>query len=201
MASILTLEDQIYNELALKADSEVVRETEFNPFGQVERKKAQEISIATDIPVDEVEAQREAQDNKAEIIAKTQGDNFDYSLTIDSAYDDGLSAQEVAEIIQERHAKGEDMTLSDYVLLQNLMLSDNGVNSYAARTLTNMETFNKLIQQEIESTDRSLSSDILTFLDVNVLRELTLGAFENVTFRSNREGTEIREAFNSMKPD
>lgn len=201
MASILTLEDQIYNELALKADSQVVRETEFNPFGQVERKKAQEISIATDIPVDEVEAQREAQDNKAETIAKTQGDNFDYSLTIDSAYQDGLSAQEVAEIIQERHTKGEDMTLSDYVLMQNLMLSDNGVNAYAARTLTNMETFNRLIQTEIESMDRSGLSDVLSFLDVNVLRELTLGAFENVTFRSNREGTEIREAFNSMKPD
>ena len=92
------------------------------------------------------------------------------------------------------------MSLSEYFLIQNLMLSDNGVNSYAARTLTNMEVWNRLLQKELEANDQSGISKILSFLDVNVLRELTIGAFENVTFRSNREGKDIRQAFNSLKP-
>ena len=199
MATLLTLEDDIANELALSANSEVDRET-FNPFSQVERVKAQEISIATDIPLDQVEAERQAGDASAETAAKTNALNFDYALTIDQAYNDGLSAQEVAEIIEERKAKGDDMTLSEYFLIQNLMLSDNGVNSYAARTLTNMEIWNRLLQKELEANDQSGMSKVMSFLDVNVLRELTIGAFENVTFRSNREGKDIREAFNNLKP-
>ena len=199
MATLLTLEDDIANELALSANSEVDRET-FNPFSQVERVKAQEISIATDIPLDQVEAERQAGDPSAETAAKTNALNFDYALVIDQAYNDGLSAEEVAGIIEERKAKGDDMTLSEYFLIQNLMLSDNGVNSYAARTLTNMEVWNRLLQKELESNDQSGMSKVMSFLDVNVLRELTIGAFENVTFRSNREGKDIREAFNSLKP-
>ena len=199
MTTLLTLEDDIVNELALSANSEVDRET-FNPFSQVERVKAQEISIATDIPLDQVEAERQAGDPSAETAAKTNALNFDYALVIDQAYNDGLSTEEVAGIIEERKAKGDDMTLSEYFLIQNLMLSDNGVNSYAARTLTNMEVWNRLLQKELESNDQSGMSKVMSFLDVNVLRELTIGAFENVTFRSNREGKDIREAFNSLKP-
>jgi hypothetical protein len=201
MATLLTLEDQIFNELALEAQLDTQPEQEtFNPYSQVERTKAQEISIATDIPVDQVEAERAVGDVSAETAAKTNAVNFDYALTIDQAYNDGLSAEDVALIIEERKAKGDDMTLSEYFLIQNLMLSDNGVNAYAARTMTNMEIWNRLLQKELEANDTSNISKVLTFFDVNVLRELTIGAFENVTFRSNREGRDIREAFNSLKP-
>ena len=199
MANLLTLEDQIFNELAITADSE--KEVEiFNPYSEVERVKAQELSVSTNIPVDQIEAERTAGDNSAEVAARTNGINFDYALTIDKAYNDGLPVQDIADIIEERKAKGEDMALTEYVLLQNLMLSDNDVNAYAARTMTNMEVWNRMLQKEIENNDTSGVSKVLTFLDVNVLRELTIGAFENVTFRSNREGKEIREAFNSLKP-
>ena len=200
MATLLTLEDQIFNELALDADSEIKREETFNPYSQVERVKAQELSIATDIPVDQIESERTSGDASAEVAAKTEALNFDYALTIDQAYNDGLSADEVANIIEERKAKGDDMTLSEYMLIQNLMLSDNGINAYAARTMTNMEVWNRLLQTELEANDSSGISKVLSFFDVNVLRELTIGAFENVTFRSNREGKEIRESFNSLKP-
>ena len=199
MATLLTLEDQIFNELALSADSEKEVET-FNPYSQVERVKAQELSVSTNIPVDQIEAERTAGDNSAEVAARTNGVNFDYALTIDQAYNDGLPVEDVAEIIEQRKAKGDDMSLSEYMLIQNLMLSDNGVNAYAARTMTNMEVWNRLLQKEIEKNDTSGVSKVLTFLDVNVLRELTIGAFENVTFRSNREGKDIREAFNSLQP-
>lgn len=199
MTTLLTLDDEIFNELALSANTEVEREP-YNPFSQIERVKAQEISIATNVPVDQVEAERTSGDPVSETAAKTNAVNFDYALAIDQAYNDGLSPEDIAEIIQERKAKGDDMTLSEYFLVQNLMLSDNGVNGYAARTLTNMEVWNRLLQKELEANDQSGISKILSFLDVNVLRELTIGAFENVTFRSNREGRDIREAFNTLKP-
>ena len=202
MSTLLTLEDQIFNELALEQQAEEQSDIKpFNRFSQVERKKAQEISVATEIPVDQVEAERAAGDPVSETAAKTNGVNFDYALTIDQAYSDGVSAEDLAEIITERKAKGDDMTLSEYMLIQNLMLSDNGVNAYAARTMTNMEIWNNLMQEALEENDQSGVSKVLSFLDVNVLREITIGAFENVTFRSNREGEEIREAFNSLKPD
>ena len=205
MSPLLTLEDDIANEEVLSDSAQAQnliaeKDTIFNPFSQVERVKAQEISIATNIPVDEVEAQRATGDQSAETSAKIKAINFDYALAIDQAYDDGLSPNDIAEIIEERKAKGEDMSLSEYFLIQNLMLSDNGVNNYAARTLTNMEVWNRLLQKELEANDQSGISKILSFLDVNVLRELTIGAFENVTFRSNREGKDIRQAFNSLKP-
>ena len=199
MTTLLTLDDEIFNELALSANTEVEREP-YNPFSQIERVKAQEISIATNVPVDQVEAERNSGDPASETAAKTNAVNFDYALAIDQAYNDGLSPEDIAEIIQERKEKGDDMTLSEYFLVQNLMLSDNGVNGYAARTLTNMEVWNRLLQKELEANDQSGISKILSFLDVNVLRELTIGAFENVTFRSNREGRDIREAFNTLKP-
>ena len=200
MTTLLTLEDQIFNELALSADSEIKREETFNPYSQVERVKAQEIAVATGNPVDQIEAERTSGDPSSEVAAQTEAVNFDYALAIDQAYQDGLSAEEIAGIIEERKAKGDDMTLSEYMLLQNLMLSDNGVNAYAARTMTNMEVWNRLLQKELEANDSSGISKVLSFFDVNVLRELTIGAFENVTFRSNREGRDIREAFNSLKP-
>ena len=202
MTTLLTLEDEIFNQLALQQDLDGAEEPSvYNPLSDVERKKSQGIALATDLPVDQVEAERAVGDNTAETAARTQGLNFDYALTINKAIEDGLEPEEVAEIIEQRTAKGEDMTLGEYMLMQNLMLGDNGVNAYAARTMTNMETWNDLMQQAFEDNDQSGFSKVVTFLDVNILRELTIGAFENVTFRSNREGTEIREAFNTLKPD
>lgn len=197
----LTLEDKIFNEQVLSEQLKEVEELEqYNPDSQVESIKAQELSIATGAAEDEIRADRLAGDDNFTAVAKTQGLNFDYALAIDQAYEDGLSPEAIAEVIQERKEKGDDMSLGEYMLIQNLMLSDNDVNPYAARTLTNMETWNRLLQKELEANDQSGISKVLSFLDVNVLRELTIGAFENVTFRSNREGNDIREAFNMMEP-
>ncbi len=81
------------------------------------------------------------------------------------------------------------------------MLADNDVSPAASRTLTNMTLWNNMLQRELEKNDQSGISKVLSFLDVNVLRELTIGAFENVTFRSNREGQDIRRAFNSLNAE
>lgn len=202
MVSLLTLDDQIFNEQVLM-ESLVGPQINkpYNPNSQVERTKAQEISIATDLPVDQIEAEREVGDDSSEVIAKNESLNFDYALAINQAYQDGLPPETIAAIIEERKEKGEDMSLSEYMLVQHLMLSDGDINPYAARTLTNMETWNRLMQQAIEENDQSGIGKVLSFFDVNVLREITIGAFENVTLRSNREGETIRAAFNQMKPE
>jgi hypothetical protein len=191
----------VHNEEALKQKAlQAPMEKPFNPYSEVERNKAQEISITTGTPVDQVEAEREEGLQEAEAQAKAYGLNTDYAEDINKAYNEGLSAQEVANIIVEKTEKGKDMAISQYLLLQNLMLGDNDINPYASRTLTNMNIWNDLLTKELEENDQSGVSKVLSFLDVNVLRELTIGAFENVTFRSNREGTDIREAFNNLSP-
>jgi len=204
MATLLSLDQKVFNEEVFNKKLLDFSEQEEKPFNRksiVERQKAQEIAITTNIPVDQIEAERATGDNSSESAAKVEGLNVDYALAIDQGYSDGMSAEQLASIIEQRTEKGENMTMPEYLLLQNLMLSDNDVNPYATRTLTNMNIWNNLIQKELEANDQTGFGKVMTFLDVNVLREITIGAFENVTFRSNREGKEIRKAFNDLTTD
>ena len=204
MATLLSLDQKVFNEEVFNKKLLDFSEQEEKPFNRksiVERQKAQEIAITTNIPVDQIEAERATGDNSSESAAKVEGLNVDYALAIDQGYSDGMSAEQLASIIEQRTEKGENMTMPEYLLLQNLMLSDNDVNPYATRTLTNMNIWNNLIQKELETNDQTGFGKVMTFLDVNVLREITIGAFENVTFRSNREGKEIRKAFNDLTTD
>jgi hypothetical protein len=204
MATLLSLDQKVFNEEVFNKKLLDFSEQEEKPFNRksiVERQKAQEIAITTNIPVDQIEAERATGDNSSESAAKVEGLNVDYALVIDQGYRDGMTAEQLASIIEQRKEKGENMTMPEYLLLQNLMLSDNDVNPYATRTLTNMNIWNNLIQKELEANDQTGFGKVMTFLDVNVLREITIGAFENVTFRSNREGKEIRKAFNDLTPD
>jgi len=201
MTQFPTLEDKLFNQQTLAQQLEDTPYPKpYNPNSEVEEIKTQELAIATGAPQDEIRADRQAGADNFTAAARTQGVNFDYALTIDEAYRDGKSPEEIAQLIQERKEKGNDMSLSEYLLIQNLMLSDNDTNPYAARTMTNMDIWNRLMKEAIEENDQSGWSKTLSFLDVNVLREITIGAFENVTFRSNREGKAIREAFNTLSP-
>ena len=196
-----TLESKLFNSKVLYQElDEAVYEEQYNPTSEVEQTKVQELSIATGAPLNDVQSDRAIGGRNFEAVAKTDSTNFDYQTTVDQGYEEGLSPEKLAEVIEERKAKGDDMTLRDYMLLQNLMLADTGINPYATRTMTNMETWNRLMQKALEENDQSGFSKTMTFLDVNILREITIGAFENITFRSNREGKDIREAFNGLTP-
>ena len=202
MVNPLTLEDQLFNESFLVDEVDPTAEVEVrDPTSQAEQDRAQEISIGSGTPLDQVQAEIMAGDASSETAAKLKSSNFDYTAAIDEAFNEGTSVEDVAELIKERSLKGEDMSLSEYALIQNLMVNANSLNSYAARTMSNMDIWDKLVSKEIETNNQGALSKIATFLDVNVLREVTLGAFENVTFRSNREGEEIRQAFNTLSPD
>ena len=201
MASPLTLEERISNAITLAEEAEAQPEQPpFNPASQVELTHSQELAIANNEAFDTIHAERSIGDSRANTEAKINSTDYSETAVIEQGYADKLTPVEVAEAIAERRAKNEDMSISEYLLMQNLMLNDNQVTSYAARTLTNMDIWNRMVQKEFEANDQTGWSKLVTFLDVNVLRELTIGAVENVTFRSNREGEEIRQAFNSMKP-
>ena len=201
MADFTTLEDSIFSSQILSEQLENQEEPEvFNPFSEVESITAQELSIATETDEGEVRISRANANFDHTGVAKQNALGFDYEASIDKAYADGVKPEAIAEIIENRKLKGEDMTLSEYMLIQNLMLGDNDINPYAARTLTNMETWNRLLQKELEANTQGNLSKAVSFLDVNILREITIGAFENVTFRSNREGSDIREAFTNQTP-
>ena len=201
MADFTTLEDSIFSSQILSEQLDNQEEPEvFNPFSEVESITAQELSIATETDEGEVRISRANANFDHTGVAKQNALGFDYNASIDKAYADGVKPEAIAEIIENRKLKGEDMTLSEYMLIQNLMLGDNDINPYAARTLTNMETWNRLLQKELEANTQDNLSKTITFFDVNILREITIGAFENVTFRSNREGSDIREAFTNQTP-
>ena len=201
MADFTTLEDSIFSSQILSEQLDNQEEPEvFNPFSEVESITAQELSIATETDEGEVRISRANANFDHTGVAKQNALGFDYNASIDKAYADGVKPEAIAEIIENRKLKGEDMTLSEYMLIQNLMLGDNDINPYAARTLTNMETWNRLLQKELEANTQGNLSKTITFFDVNILREITIGAFENVTFRSNREGSDIREAFTNQTP-
>ena len=66
-------------------DTEAELEKPYNPTSQVNIDKAQEVSIATDIPVDQVEAEVAMGDNTAEVVALQQGVNFNYAAAIEKS--------------------------------------------------------------------------------------------------------------------
>lgn len=203
MAALLTLEDLVVNEEVLSAevDAEAEEDKGINPMSQVESIKAQELALALDKSETEIRALRASGDDIHTSAAKLKTEDYSYENILDQAYLDEKTVEETAEIINNRNDKGQDMALSEYMLMQSLTLNDNDINPHAHRTLTNMETFNRLMQKEFEANDQSGFSKVLSFLDVNVLREITIGAIENLTLRSNREGVDIREAFVGLKPD
>ena len=125
MVSLLSLDQKVFNEEVFNKkllDFSEEKEKPFNRKSIVERQKAQEISITTNIPVDQIEAERATGDNSSESVAKVEGLNVDYALAIDQGYKDGMTAEQLASIIEQRKEKGENMTMPEYLLLQNLIV-------------------------------------------------------------------------------
>ena len=113
MVSLLSLDQKVFNEEIFEKQTLDFLEEEkpFNRQSLVERQKAQEIAITTNIPVDQIESERAVGNNSSEAIAKVEGLNVDYALAIDQGYRDGMTAEELASIIEQRSEKGEQMTM------------------------------------------------------------------------------------------
>ena len=101
MSTLLTLEDKVFNELALVDDNyDMEEEKSFNPLRTVDKNKAEEISIVTEIPSDQVSAELTQGINDSEVAALQKGVNFNYAAAIEQAFEDGLSASEMADLIK-----------------------------------------------------------------------------------------------------
>jgi hypothetical protein len=198
----ITLDELVSNQEVLEKEyKEEEYQRPLNPFSEVETIKAQELGYILDTDETEIRLSRSQGDFLHTTSAKLKQENYNYENLVEKAYEDDKSAEETAQIVQERVEKDRDIPMSEYMLMQTLMLNDSDVTPFASRALTNMETFNRLMQEEFEANDQSGFSKFLHFLDVNLLRELTIGLPENLTYRTNREGTDIREAFINLTPN
>ncbi len=198
----LTLDEFVSNQDVLEKEyQEEEYQRPLNPFSEVETIKAQELGYILDTDETEIRVARSQGDFVHTTSAKLKENNYDYENVVEKALEDDKSVEEAAEIVEERMEKDRDIPMSEYMLSQMLMLNDSDVTPFASRALTNMETFNRLMQEEFEANDQSGFSKFLHFLDVNILRELTVGIAEGLTYRSNREGTDIREAFVRLTPN
>ncbi len=201
MANLLTLEDELYNQKALEdASGTETVSPELNPSGDTQLSQDQGVALGSGNPLDQVQMERSQGTRESETVARTAG-HADIQGFIDEAYEEGLSVDDVSEYIRQRTEKGDDLSLREYNFLQSLMLVDGEINPYTARSLTNLDIFSNIINREIEANDDSTFRSIMKFLDVNIVRYLFMGAFEDLTFRTNREGLDISEAVGSMSPD
>ena len=201
MASLPTVESRLRNQsiISSMALEQVVVS---NPSYEKETRANQDIAVALDIPVDTVEEVKATNDASLSAAAASLivNDQAVWSA-LDEAYQDELTPEEASDVIAELTEKQGRMSFSNFILTQGLMINDGDVNPYVSNAITNLEIWDSLMAEEIDNNEQGLFSKILTFLDVNVLREITIGIAENVTFRSNREGSEIRAAFQDMRPE
>ena len=160
-----------------------------------------DLSFALEIPTIDIESARDSGDETLRVVAEGNArENYPLQEQIDQDYEDGVSPEEASERAADRIAREQDMTASEYIFNQSLVQANPDVNPYAARVIANTEIFDRLMAEKFDENEQGLFSKILTFLDVNILREITIGSIENLTYRSNREGRDIQDAFLTLTP-
>jgi len=159
--------------------------------------RVQELSIATGTSEDEVRPSVVNEDGVYETQAQTLNNNITAESIIDFGRELGLEPTDVLALVEGRTEKVSSLPADQFLLAQSMMAEDGSITPAAHSTLSKISIFDQIMQRKIEENDDGAVRKFFTFLDVNILRAITLGAFEGVTFRSNREGKEIREAFTS----
>ena len=203
MANGLTIQAEIENDKVVSdmATGPQTQQAPTNPTADSQVSANGDISLSLDIPLSDIEEAKAIGDNTlSSVAASAVSNDYPVNAQADDAYNQGLPVDQAADIVAERLAKESDMTASEYVLMQGLALTRQDINPEAARGMTNMAIWDRLMADAIDKNEQGLFSKILTFVDVNVLREITIGIAENTTFRSNREGEEIKQAFLNKTP-
>ena len=197
----LTIQAELENEAAIAGSYEPSARP--NLLHNTERQISinTDLSFALEIPTIDIESARDSGDETLRVVAEGNArENYPLQEQIDQDYEDGVSPEEASEHAADRIVREQDMTASEFIFNQSLVLANPDVNPYAARVVANTEIFDRLMAEKFDENEQGLFSKILTFLDVNVLREITIGSFENVTYRSNREGRDIQDAFLTLTP-
>lgn len=204
MATLPTIQAEIDNEKALIASTDVIKVAvgKPDPFSERNLSANTDIALAMGIPLSSIENTNESGlpiSSPAAAMAAMQ--DVSVQDQVDAAYEEGKTPEEAATVVSERLSKESDMSVQEFVLMQGLALADQTINPANARTMTNMAIWDRLIGEAIDKNEQGLFSKFLTFLDINVLRQLPIGAIEDITMRSNREGETIKEAFLNKSPD
>lgn len=197
----LTIQAELDNEAAIAGSYEPSARPNLLHNTEREISINTDLSFALEIPTLDIEAARNSGDQTLRVVAEgNTRENYPLQEQIDQDYEDGVSPEEAAQRVADRIAREQDMTASEYIFNQALVLANPDVNPYAAKVVANTETFDRLMAEKFDENEQGLFSKILTFLDVNILREITIGSVENVTYRSNREGRDIQDAFLTLTP-
>jgi len=193
MASIPTFEDLLKNlDTSLPQDALPV----VDPNSPLEQQKVEELSAALDVPQAEVEQARGNLDFSHSDTARSQGDIDAY---ISALYDAGVPLEEATTKAREYADKQATMVSSKEFMFKTALLLDDGtVNKEMFGFLQNFEYAQQLIAKKAKEQDPNWAESITGFLEVNIIRGLTVGLFEDLSMRSNREGeTYIKEMMKS----
>jgi hypothetical protein len=203
VANGLTIQAEIANDKVVSdmASQPLAQEQPKNPTSDSQISANGDLSLSLDIPLANIEDAKAIGDNNLDATARSSASvNYPVAAQANDAYEAGIPVDEASTIVAQRLAKEADMSASEFVLMQGLALTRQDVNPEAARGMTNMAIWDKKMADAIDQNEQGLFSKILTFVDVNVLREMTIGIVDNTTFRSNREGEDIKQAFLNKTP-
>ena len=202
MMTNLYLQDEVANENTVNSfGNSAPVETTKDPSSDSQISINGDLSLAVEVPLADIEDARSIGDNTLTAVAKNQaGFFFTVADQADAAYEEGKSVDEAANIVSDRLVKERDMSSSEFILSQGLSLTNEEVNPFTARTSANMAVWDRLMADEFDKNQQGIFSKFLTFLDVNILRQFTIGILDDPTFRSNREGDTIKDAFLNMNP-
>ena len=197
----LTIQAELENEAAIAGSYEPAARPSLLHNTERQISINTDLSFALEIPTIDIESARDSGDETLRVVAEGNArENYPLQEQIDQDYEDGVSPEEASERAADRIAREQDMTASEYIFNQSLVLANPDVNPYAARVVANTEIFDRLMAEKFDENEQGIFSKILTFLDVNILREMTIGSIENLTYRSNREGSDIQDAFLTLTP-
>ncbi|MDB4817121.1 hypothetical protein OAH58_00890, partial [bacterium] len=199
MESIITIEDMVAASdfMSTIEGQEAKPKPVLSPDSETVTNRVQELAIASGTSEEEVRASEEAGDDVYNAQAKMLNNKGTTRDVIDFARELSFEPTEVLTLINDRSEKIRALPADQYLLSQSMLAEDGSITPQAASTLSKVAIFDQILLRKIEENNDGAIRKFFTLLDVNVLREITLGISENITYRSNREGTEIREAFTS----
>lgn len=140
--------------------------------------------------MDPTAATREAQALSAPIPVETM---------ILDAQNSGVPPEQAVNGIISQQTKQNEVT--DLVMEGVLTAGDPRYNPVFARAEANRAYLMELLQDAVEEENKSTGGYVLDWVDRYVFRQFPIGSFEDLTNRSNREGSKIAVAAATKSPE
>lgn len=161
-----------------------------------------DVSVATGLSPDEVSVKTAEGDNGPIEAAKSSvgdvvGDAVATSIASQAPVD------EAARVVTETQEKKTDMEkFSDFLLESALTVDSPDYNPAMARSLANQQIAFEVLSERFKNANaQGTGATILDFIDRFLIRQIPIGALEDITGRSERKGLELAQAAASMGHD